>query len=474
MVVDAAPTMEQVMASGLLDPLQAKAYEGTRHLYSTSDDEAHDFTVPEDKPFVPTPSIRESLAATILGGEASQLYGLRDNGTRLRREGVSGAFAFCMDFGECGASDCGCNRLNKPDIRRRFRDLVVTRTDEALRSAQPGADLPGVRLVTLGAGALLTDFEILLGLWSRGLRIESVIAIDSAYDASHEDSAEYHRALSALAVFFSPARVTAFSSASAYEQAAARSPHIYARANALLYCDAASVPPEIFRATATAALLPGFCAFELANTAVVGKSGHGLTMHNAPLASYLPPELRPKPGDGKYSMRVLRRSASNDAAGLSGSTLESNGSAGTGDLVDVVDPMISERERGLSWRARDEALHYLQRTTRSRAAQAGKRVFTVVWAGGPRMAVRSEPSRCAPLAGSRERGDEVIVDEVRRDGWVRLSPLDAFAGWEHTPNPGKFREVFFMLTQAEDVGELLREVVLDANVDMVEASPEPV
>ena len=90
------------------------------------------------------------------------------------------------------------------------------------------------------------------------------------------------------------------------------------------------------------------------------------------------------------------------------------------------------------------------------------------------MAVRSEPSRCAPLAGSRERGDEVIVDEVRRDGWVRLSPLDAFAGWEHTPNPGKFREVFFMLTQADDVGELLREVVLDANVEMVEASPEPV
>ena len=77
--------MEQVMASGLLDPLQAKAYEGTRHLYSTSDDEAHDFTVPEDKPFVPTPSIRESLAATILGGEASQLYGLREGGSPTLR-----------------------------------------------------------------------------------------------------------------------------------------------------------------------------------------------------------------------------------------------------------------------------------------------------------------------------------------------------------------------------------------------------
>ena len=75
------------------------------------------------------------------------------------------------------------------------------------------------------------------------------------------------------------------------------------------------------------------------------------------------------------------------------------------------------------------------------------------------MAVRSGPSREARLVGGMGTGDEVIVDEVRADGWVRLSPtLDAYAGYERYD---ALRQPMWMLTAADDVGELLREVVLD-------------
>ena len=75
--------------------------------------------------------------------------------------------------------------------RRRYRQIVVRRTLEQLRrlarekgaaagaraAAPPGYPPPefaGVRVVTLGSGNLLTDFEILLALWKEGVRIEQV------------------------------------------------------------------------------------------------------------------------------------------------------------------------------------------------------------------------------------------------------------------------------------------------------------
>ena len=60
-------------------------------------------------------------------------------------------------------------------MRRHFRDLVVART-EAQLSVSLGAlgnERSAVRYVTVGSGQLLTDFEILCGLVSAGLEIES-------------------------------------------------------------------------------------------------------------------------------------------------------------------------------------------------------------------------------------------------------------------------------------------------------------
>jgi hypothetical protein len=76
------------------------------------------------------------------------------------------------------------------------------------------------------------------------------------------------------------------------------------------------------------------------------------------------------------------------------------------------------------------------------------------------MAVRAGPSRSAPIAGARRTGDEVIVEEVTADGWVRVSnALDTQAGYQQY-EPSKER---WMLIEAADVGVLLRELVLDGN-----------
>ena len=104
--------------------------------------------------------------------DETRCFESREGNTRISLDGVGRqAFAFVREFGECGSPGCGCNRLEAPQCRRHFRELVVARGATELQASEQGA----VRLVTLGAGNLLTDFEILLGLWSRGLTIESIV-----------------------------------------------------------------------------------------------------------------------------------------------------------------------------------------------------------------------------------------------------------------------------------------------------------
>lgn len=107
----------------------------------------------------------------------------------------------------------------------------------------------------------------------------------------------------------------------------------------------------------------------------------------------------------------------------------------------------------------EEATQWLQATARERAAQHGKRLFRVVYSEKPRMPVRGGPSRSASIAGSRRTGDEVIVEAVTEDGWVKVSrDLDTYAAYQNWDG-GKTE--MWMLTQGDDVGVLLHEVVLD-------------
>ena len=55
----------------------------------------------------------------------------------------------------------------------------------------------------------------------------------------------------------------------------------------------------------------------------------------------------------------------------------------------------------------------------------------------------------------------MIVDEVTADGWVRVSrELDTWAGYQNYRDDAAAKDLW-MLIRADDVGELLREVVLD-------------
>ena len=416
---------------------------------------------------MPSNAMRKSVADKLLKGEdhasAEATHELRDGWIRIRPDVGSVFRTHCGDFSECGCSGCGCNRLRQPQGRRRFRQLVARRTEEALRGGV------GLRMVTIGSGGLLTDFEILLDLWSQGVVIESVVAIDTAYAGG---GGEHARALSSLSIFFAPAKIYSFGSSADYLAACEASPSLYGEANLFVYCDAGAVPHEVFSDCACAALLPGCMAFELSN------SGGGRCNRALALDTYLPERLRSsRTSNGSSSMRCMRcvgGPSASSAAAVAG------GGASKRRLDDVDDPLIRQDERAQPHSLFVEAVAHLNEHARERAESAGLSIFRVVYKGTgkeragalPRMPVRAEPSRNAAIAGSRTQGDEILVDEVRVDGWVRLSDLDTYAGYqaggcsaghdEPSGKPEKPREMW-MLIRADDVGELLQEVILDGD-----------
>lgn len=430
-------------------------------------------------PYVPSDSQRREVADRLLikaleDDTCESTHEHRDGCVRIKS--TVGVFAaYCRDFGECGDTSCGCYRLKQPSGRKRFRSLVAQRTDEAIRAdtalMHAGQELPGVRLVTIGSGGLLTDFEILLDLWSRGLRIESICAIDTAYKKT--DNVE-ERALSALAIFFAPAKVFSFSSSDDYAAACAAMPHLYGHANVFVYCDAGAVPHEAWTKCACAALLPGYRAFELVN------AGRHSSRRKSALDEYLPERLQHRHTTvGCSTMRSVRFKPG--GGGWGGGSGSSGNRGSSSQLEDVDDPLIRQEERAQPHSLYVEAVEHLKKTAKQRAeVNPHLRMFRIVFEGTPeqkrlnqpgRMPVRAEPSRTATIAGARAKGDEILVDEVREDGWVRFSELDTYCGYEAAPHASEHaasEEVrkpkeMWMLIRADDVGQLLEEIALDGS-----------
>ena len=104
---------------------------------------------------------------------------------------------------------------------------------------------------------MLTDFEILCGLHERGLKIESVVAIDQIYSASNTP-------LQQIATFFAPARVYGFKSLTAFERAAEEEPQIFGFATVLVQCDS-PIARQTCRSTALRVLVNGGLAFKMDN-----------------------------------------------------------------------------------------------------------------------------------------------------------------------------------------------------------------
>jgi hypothetical protein len=214
------------------------------------------------------------------------------------------------------------SRLQEAEPRRLFRHTVVER--ELARSSP----LPTVRAVSIGCGKLLTDFEVLLELSSRGCIIETFVAIDPGYALFSSAHGECMESLAALARFFVPhCRVFSFSSTSAYIAAATSQPERYGRATMFMRCDAREVEDVQYQDAAATALLPGCCSFELWN------SDKQMGSDRPPLERYLPQRLRTELeyiyGRKRWSLGVLRRRASSAAKAAAGDgTLVAGGGTG--------------------------------------------------------------------------------------------------------------------------------------------------
>ena len=233
-----------------------------------------------------------------------------------------------------------------------------------------------------------------------------------------------------------------------------------------LHCDAGPVAEVQYKDVAATALLPGGYSYELWNVGGLGVPAR------PPLETQLPERLRTELlaiySGKRYSLGVRRRRASEEVAGTSVETERAVADDKTRVLVglgetlieEVSDPSLASSEEIQGKHLMVEAVRWLEITARQRAAKHGKRLFKVVYDAGPQMPMRDGPSLNAKLAGARAAGDEVIVDEVRPDGWARVSRLlDTREGYELYHHE-RIAEKWMPIRSA-DGGELMREVVLD-------------
>lgn len=418
----------------------------------------------------PTENEKQEIAQRLLHTEhAESIFETRDGACRVKRlTGVIGQF--CCPFGECDEASCSLTRSRTAEPRKLFRHAVVEGELERVASARKNGTMPvAVRAVSIGCGGLLTDFECLLELWSRGCTIETFVAIDTCYAEHSSGHRAYLESVAALARFFAPdCRVFSFSSCSDYVAAAISHPECYGRATLFMRCDARSLDEAQYRDTAATALLPGCCAYELRN-------GGNEVRPRPPLEKDLPQRLRTDLASvydrtWYYSLGVLRRrrgtlaeaqgATADGAAAGSAETLPAG--FGASLLEEVQDASIlASREHVLGKRLMAEAAHWLASTARRRAAEHGKRLFTVVH-DGP-LPVRDNPFPDAEIVGTRARGDEVIVDQMLPNGWVCISRLlDTREGYE-LYHPEHEHEAW-MPTRAEEGGELMCEIPADEGV----------
>ena len=385
-------------------------------------------------------------------------FALLDGQIRVSPAMGPAATRWASKLGECADCKCGCYRLWRPDVRRRFRATVVSLVQEAMAAAAT-APRP-LRYVTVGSGQLLSDFEILCALCEAGLTIGSVVAVDKHYGAAGDapsggakaggvpaakagddqteasaEPTEWERnassaALAQLAAFFAPARVVAFSSIERYENACALEPRLYSDADAVIQCDA-PLDNTAVQGLAAKVLVAGGAFCRLSNLGMGSTTGSdvgaaGGAEHSGSCCgggSGRPEQKRHR----QYWRAQLRESSKIEAFRLSPTTRS---------LVAVEGSRVAE-EAGAKAERHALAKKWLASSMRERAAELGLAIYTVVFdnpstdprdKGRHTVAVRAAPSRSASIVSVRHRGDEILVAE-ERDGWVRLSEHDDDWGW---------------------------------------------
>ena len=257
----------------------------------------------------PPRGLRASLPKAFLGRKickgalcglrfsATATFEVREGHTRVVRDG-SATSEWVSPLGECADPRCATYRVQHPNVRRNFRDCVVSRMAARLG---PGERL---RYVTVGSGRLLYDLEILLALEEAlggtqemgsgagasgtgdggefgnsssvdagpvlenipATRIASVVAIDKRYSFEAD-------AILRLSDLLDPTTVVhAFGHVDSFCAMAERERATFGDAHCVIQADADDVDPEDTRRVAAAALRPGGLAFVLRGIDPDGKA----------------------------------------------------------------------------------------------------------------------------------------------------------------------------------------------------------
>jgi len=129
-------------------------------------------------------------------------------------------------LGECGHPNCLAHRLRHPEVRAGFRDFIVSKVRDAVRTNTCWWGREGLRYASLGSGELLFDLELLERLREEAdVRISQICLIDREYETPSagtrralREFADWQRA-SAQLRRHDPAEILAFGRLADYFQA---------------------------------------------------------------------------------------------------------------------------------------------------------------------------------------------------------------------------------------------------------------
>lgn len=211
--------------------------------------------LPAIREILPPPKeVVAALPRLLLEEDRNASFELSEGKLRLVTRGSDAPCSqWVSELGECADTRCACYRPTNPHVRRAFRATLLS----LVRSPTPAR--PRLRYVSMGAGSLLYDLELLLALRRRHGAdcIDLVVAIDKRYCFDGT-------AVARLQSLLGPStEVHAFFDAESYIKSAARHPETFADADIYVQVDCDDVDDESALVVVAAALAPGGTALVL-------------------------------------------------------------------------------------------------------------------------------------------------------------------------------------------------------------------
>ena len=201
--------------------------------------------------------VKAFAGSTLCGGCLQLPAGARfeTRGGMVRVIAARGVTSLVKDLGECADPSCGCYRMSNPHVRHKFRQTVLA---QAAALPKLGGTHGGLRYVSVGAGSLLSDLELLLSIEAKhGQPAQLVVVIDKQYAFDVTPVRQFAAALGEAT------DVHAFWSLDHYSIAAAARPDTFGLADLFVHCDADDVKNDESRRVSAIALAEGGVALQL-------------------------------------------------------------------------------------------------------------------------------------------------------------------------------------------------------------------